>query len=178
MGFDSQWLSPMKNSIPVPFSGARERVRKEWIDYNGHMNVGYYHVAFDTAADRFFDFLGLTAAFRALHGASTFALESHLNFLREVKEGDWLQFAARLIDFDAKRIHFYIEMMHADEGYVAASYESLSAYVSMTTRRAAAMPVEIVDRMAAVKAAHASLPRPWQLGHAISVRPPKDRQAG
>ena len=88
----------MNSSIPVPFSAARERVRKEWIDYNGHMNVGYYHVAFDTAADLFFDFLGLTAAFRALHGASTFALESHLNVLREVKEGDWLQFEARLIE--------------------------------------------------------------------------------
>jgi acyl-CoA thioester hydrolase len=168
----------MKTAIPVPFSAVRERVRKEWIDYNGHMNVGYYHVAFDAAADLFFDFLGLTAAFRALHGASTFALESHLNFLREVKEGDWLQFEARLIDFDAKRIHFYLEMMHADEGYVAASYESLSAYVSMATRRTATMPAELVDRMAAVKTAHATLPRPWQLGHTISVRPPKARETG
>jgi len=31
----------MKTVIPVPFSSARERVRKEWIDYNGHMNVVY-----------------------------------------------------------------------------------------------------------------------------------------
>ena len=161
----------MKTVIPVPFSSARERVRKEWIDYNGHMNVGYYHVAFDTAADQFFDFLGLTAAFRERHGSSTFALESHLNFLQEVKEGDWLQFETRLIDCDAKRIHFYMEMLHADEGYIAASYESLSAYVSMATRRTTEMPAELLDRLAAVKAAHAALPRPWQLGHAISVRP-------
>ena len=168
----------MSTPIPVPFSGARGRVRKEWIDYNGHLNVGYYHVAFDTASDLFFDFLGLTAGFREQHQGSTFALESHLNFLREVKEGDWLQFEARLIDFDAKRIHFYMEMMHADQGYVAASYESLSAYVTMTTRRTAAMPAELLDRMAAVKAAHAALARPWQLGHTISVRPPKSRQAG
>ena len=164
----------MSDSIPVPFSAARERVRKEWIDYNGHMNVGYYHVAFDSAADLFFDFLGLSPAARALHRSSTFALESHLNFLREVKEGDWLRFEARLIDFDAKRINFYREMMHADEGYVAASYESISAYVSMATRRTAAMPAELLDRIAAVKAAHSVLPRPWQLGHAISPRSPKD----
>jgi acyl-CoA thioester hydrolase len=95
-----------------------------------------------------------------------------------VKEGDWLQFEARLIDFDAKRIHFYMEMMHADEGFIAASYESLSAFVSMTTRRTAAMPAELLDRMAEVRTAHAVLPRPWQLGHAISVRPPKVREAG
>lgn len=168
----------MTTPIPLPFSGARAQVRKEWIDYNGHLNVGYYHVAFDTASDLFFDFLGLTAIFREQHQGSTFALESHLNFLREVKEGDPLQFEARLIDFDAKRIHFYMEMLHAGEGYVAASYESLSAYVSMAARRTTSMPAALLDRLAAVKAAHSALPRPWQLGHAISVRPPGKQVAG
>ena len=168
----------MTTPIPVPFAGARERVRKEWIDYNGHLNVGYYHVAFDTASDQFFDFLGLTAAFRAQHQGSTFALESHLNFLREVKEGDWLRFEARLIDFDAKRVHFYMEMLHADEGYIAASYESLSSYVSMATRRTSPLPGVLLEHLAAIKAAHSVLPRPWQLGHAISVRGPRKIEAG
>lgn len=163
----------MSEPIPVPFAAARERVRPEWIDYNGHMNVGYYHVAFDNAAEPFFEFLGLTQAFRAQHGSSTFALESHLNFLREVKAGDELRFEARLVDFDAKRIHFYQEMFHAQEGYCAASYESLSVHVSMQTRRTAPMPPALQERLAAIKAAHAVLPRPWQLGHAISAHPPK-----
>lgn len=167
-----RYPSLMDTSIPVPFSAARERVRNEWIDYNGHMNVGYYHVVFDMAAEPFFEFLGLTAEFRTRHGSSTFALETHLNFLREVKAGDQLRFEARLIDFDAKRIHFFQEMFHEDEGYVAASYESVSAHVSMATRRTAPMPQELAARLAAVRDAHAALPRPWQLGHAISARPP------
>jgi len=159
-------------TLPVPFAAASTVVvRPEWIDYNGHMNVGYYHVAFDAAADAFFDFLGLDAAFRERHGATTFALESHLNFLREVKEGDPLRFEARLLDHDAKRIHFYQEMFHAGEGYLAASCESLSAYVSQAARRTAPMPEALLARLAQVKAAHAALPRPWQIGHAISARP-------
>ena len=153
-------------------------MRKEWIDYNGHLNVGYYHVAFDAASDQFFDFLGMTAAFRAQHQGTTFALESHLNFLREVKEGDWLRFEARLIDFDAKRIHFYMEMLHADEGYTAASYESVSSYVSMATRRTSPLPAVLLEHLGAVKVAHSTLPRPWQLGHAISVRAPGKIEAG
>jgi acyl-CoA thioesterase FadM/enamine deaminase RidA (YjgF/YER057c/UK114 family) len=167
----------MDTSIPVPFASARERVRKEWIDYNGHMNVGYYHVAFDNAAEPFFDFLGLTPEFRSRHGSSTFALETHLNFLREVRAGDVLRFEARLIDFDAKRIHFFQEMFHEGDGYVAASYESVSAHVSMATRRTAPMPQGLASRLAAVKAAHAVLPRPWQLGHAISARPVSNPEA-
>ena len=39
-----------------PASGApldihRATVLPEWIDWNGHMNVGYYVVAFDKATD-------------------------------------------------------------------------------------------------------------------------------
>jgi acyl-CoA thioester hydrolase len=62
-------------------------------------------------------------------------------------------------------------MFHATEGYLAASMETLSSVVSMVTRRTAPMPQELLERMAAVKAAHATLPRPWQIGHVISARP-------
>jgi len=158
-------------TIPVPFSGARATVRLEWIDYNGHMNVGYYHVAFDVAAEAFFQFLGFTPEFRRAHRVTTFALESHLNFLREVKEGDALRFEARLLDHDAKRIHFYQEMFHASGGHLAASCESLSACVSQAERRTAPMPAALLERLAVIQAAHAALARPWQVGHVISARP-------
>jgi acyl-CoA thioester hydrolase len=155
--------------IPTPFAEGRDVVRREWIDYNGHMNVGYYQVVFDLAADVFFDFLGLTQEFRKKHGSTTFALEAHANFLREVKEGAPLRFEARLVDFDAKRIHFYQEMFHAEEGFLAASQESLSSHVSMATRRTAPFPEELLGRLAAIKEAHSKLPRPWQLGHVIQA---------
>ena len=157
--------------LPAPFAAARDVVRPEWIDYNGHMNVGYYHVVFDLATDRFTEFLGLTPGFRQRHGLTTFALEAHLNFLREVTSGDRLRFESRLLDFDAKRIHCYHEMFHATEGYLAASMEALSSVVSMATRRTAPMPGELLEHMTAVKAAHAQLPRPWQIGHVMSARP-------
>jgi acyl-CoA thioester hydrolase len=158
----------------APFAATGEvLVQPGWIDYNGHMNVGYYHVAFDMAAEAFFQHLGFTPEFRRRHDGTTFALESHLNFLREVRQGDALRFEARLLDFDAKRVHFYQEMFHAREGYLAASCESLSSYVSQATRRTAPIPAELGVQLARIKAAHAALPRPWQVGHAISVRPPR-----
>jgi hypothetical protein len=116
--------------IPVPFAAARADVRPEWIDYNGHMNVGYFSVVFDIAADAFLEFLGFTQAFRSQHGSTTFALEQHLNFLREVNEGDSLR---------------------------------------------SAMPQTLLERLAAIRAAHAALERPWQIGHVLSVRPPARR---
>ncbi|MCG6951843.1 MAG: thioesterase family protein [Betaproteobacteria bacterium] len=160
------------SEIPVPFAEARAVVRPEWIDYNGHMNVGYFSVVFDVAADAFLEFLGFTQAFRSQYGSTTFALEQHLNFLREVNEGDTLRFEARLLDFDAKRFHFYQEMFRVGDHRPAASCEGLSAHVSTATRRTAPMPQALLERLAAIKQAHAALARPWQIGHVLSVRPP------
>jgi len=161
--------------IETPFSAATAVVLPEWIDYNGHMNVGYYHVAFDLASDLFFDWLGFTQEFRKRHGSTTFALESHLSFVREVKEGDPLRYEARLVDFDYKRVHFYQEMFHATEGWLAATYESLSVHVDVAQRRTAPMPDELQRRLARILEAHSRLPRPWQIGHAISAHPKSRR---
>jgi len=158
--------------IPVPFAEAHTVVRPEWIDYNGHMNVGYFSVVFDIAADAFLEFLGFTQPFRKQQGSTTFALEQHLNFLREINEGDTLRFEARLLDFDAKRFHFYQEMFRVGDDRPAASCEGLSAHVSTATRRTAPMPQPLLERLAAIRQAHAALERPWQIGHVLSVRPP------
>ncbi len=159
--------------IETPFCAACSVVRPEWIDYNGHMNVGYYHVVFDEASTPFFEWLGLTPQYRARTQASTFALETHLHFLREVKLGDELRFEARLLSFDAKRIHFYQEMFHVGQGYLAAAYESLSMHVDMRTRRTAPMPAQLSERLAAVMQAHGGLERPWQVGHVIGTPVPR-----
>ncbi len=148
-------------------------VLPQWIDYNGHMNVGYYHVAFDTASEAFFEWLGLTEQFRERHGSSTFALESHLHFVREVHAGDPLRFEARLLGNDHKRIHFYQEMFHETEGYLAATHESLTVHVDFAARRTAPMPESLSRRLAQVLEAHSTLERPWQVGHVISTAAPR-----
>ena len=43
-----------------PYKTRNQKVLSEWIDYNGHMNVAYYTLAFDKALDFFLKmFLGL-----------------------------------------------------------------------------------------------------------------------
>jgi acyl-CoA thioester hydrolase len=61
-----------------PFSAWRLSVSREWIDYNGHMNVGFYGVAFDKASDALLDHFGLGEAYRHQTDASMFVVEAHL----------------------------------------------------------------------------------------------------
>jgi acyl-CoA thioester hydrolase len=155
----------------APFDRHRAVVLPEWIDYNGHMNVAYYLLAFDHATDSFFDYLGLDAAHRDATGGSTFAGDVHLTYQREVKQGDPLRITAQLLGFDDKRVRFFLQMYHAEEGFLAATMEGLTLYVDLKRRKVAPFPPEITARLAAVFAAHRALPLPPEAGRVIAKPP-------
>jgi acyl-CoA thioester hydrolase len=155
--------------IETPFVTIGLTVEPGWIDYNGHMNIAYYVMAFDRSFDRVYAKLGFAPDIMKAANASSFTTELHIAYLRELRVGAPLRVETRLLDFDTKKIHFVQQLFHAEEGFVAAACEWMMLYVDMGTRRVAAMPEEIRHRLARVKAAHAHLPVPSTVGRAISM---------
>jgi acyl-CoA thioester hydrolase len=157
------------SEVPAPFDRHRETVLPEWIDYNGHMNVGYYGIAFDRATDTFFDFVGIGEGYRRTTGLSLFAVEQHSFYQAELRLGDPLRITTQLLGCDAKRIHFFHRMYHAGTGQPAACIENLGLNIDMGRRKAAEFPADIQARLAAVLAAHAAVPRPAEAGRRIAL---------
>jgi acyl-CoA thioester hydrolase len=153
----------------APFDAYRDVVRPEWIDHNGHMNMGYYLVVFDLATDAWLCHVGLDGEHRDARDVTTFCLEAHVTYHREVRQGDPLRFTTRLLGWDAKRIHYFHEMHHALLGYLAATNELVSLHVSRRTRRGAPMAPEVLDRLARILVAHDRLPRPPQVGRRMGL---------
>jgi acyl-CoA thioester hydrolase len=154
----------------APFDSFRAVVRPEWIDDNGHLNMGYYVVVFDQATDAWLAYLGLGPAEITRMGITTFTLESHVCYLREVLEGAPLRFTTRLLGFDEKRIHYVHEMHHDVEGYLAATNELVSLHVSQETRRATPMAGAVSARLEDVMRIHSALPVPDQVGRRVGLR--------
>jgi acyl-CoA thioester hydrolase len=159
----------VETDIAAPLDVYRDVVRPEWIDNNGHMNMGYYLVVFDFATDAFFPWVGLDRAHREQQGVTTFCLEAHVTYQREVHAGDPLRFTTRLLGHDAKRIHYIHEMYHAGHGYLAATNELMSLHVSRETRRATPMARSVLERLARIQAVHDTLPRPPHIGRRIGL---------
>ena len=84
----------------APFVSSAMRVEPQWIDFNGHLNMAYYHVLFDRAVDEVFSLVGLTRDYAETRHASTFAAECHILYKRELTEGDLVRVTAQLIAFD------------------------------------------------------------------------------
>ncbi|HUI16101.1 MAG TPA: thioesterase family protein [Alphaproteobacteria bacterium] len=158
-----------ESAVPQPLELHRERVLPEWTDYNGHMNLAYFLVAFDHATDAFFDHLDLGRAYRLRTNCSLFTLEAHVSYAHELNAGDPLRLSTQLVAFDAKRLHYFHRMYHAEEGFLAASNELLSIHVDLETRRSSAMPAEAQARLERLLAEHRRLPRPPELGRVIAL---------
>ncbi|WP_416898039.1 MAG: thioesterase family protein [Minwuia sp.] len=145
-------------------------VLPEWIDYNGHMNVGYYNVAFDKATDGLFDRLDMGLDYVKRENKSFFTLQTNVHYIGEVLEGTKLRYTVQLLDFDPKRVHAYFEMFNADEGYLSATSEQMMVHVDLETRKSAAMPDDLLARVRALYDSHRDLPRPEKAGQGMAIR--------
>src|SRR5262245_29905573 len=145
-------------------------ISPDYIDANGHLNVGYYMLLFDKALDLPWARLGIYSGLILASGHSSFALETHITYQREVRLGDPLDFSLLLLDFDAKRVHYFLTMRHRQERWVAATCEQISTCVDMNTRRSTAWPGDALARITALHDAHRIRPRPPEVGRAIGIR--------
>ncbi len=159
--------------IETPLVTHRATVIEAWIDNNNHMNMGYYMVVFDEATGALFRACGLTREHRKKYNVTTFSLEGHITYNREVHLGDPLVITTRLLNYDAKRIHYLHEMHHETAGYLASTNELITIHVSQETRRSTAMEPHILDRLAEIKAAHSALPPSPYVGRVIGLNAPK-----
>lgn len=148
-------------------------VREEWIDYNGHMNVAFYVLAFDHAVDALFDFVGLTPAYRKQHNVSTFALETHVCYLQEVTLGAPLRFEIQMLGLDEKRFHYLNYMFHDETNELCATAEWISAHMDMSVRRMAPFRDDIKRRFDDIWQAHKDMAHPDHAGRTIGIRPRK-----
>ena len=129
-----------ENSFAAPFVSSVMRIEPQWIDYNGHLNVAYYNVLFDRAMDEVYELIGLGPAYLERHKHSTMVAEAHVRYLRELHQDDPVRVTVQLIDFDAKRIHLFEQLMHASENWVSATSESMTLHVDMTAKKVAPFP--------------------------------------
>ncbi len=150
-----------------------EAVRPEWIDYNGHMNVGFYVLAFDHATDALLDHVGMGADYRKKTNGSAFVVEAHVTYQQEVTEGTLLGFRTLVLGMDPKRIHLFHTMLKAEDGTPVATNELMILHVDLGTRRTAPIPEAAAAKLAALAADHAKLPRPKEAGKSIVLPAPR-----
>ena len=112
-----------------------EKIIKEWTDYNGHLNVAFYVYVFDMAADVMLDNFKMGGQSAKKEKKTTFVVEMYTAYKQEVRLGEEVEVHLTYVDYDKKRIHYRLSMIHKEKKYLAATNEVLSLYVDLNQRR-------------------------------------------
>ena len=126
---------------------ADQTIKKEWIDYNNHMNMAYYILVFDDVWEIMLKKFKMGESSAKSTSMSTMVVETHMTYNSEVKLGDEVEINLTFFDHDEKRLHYKMEMIEKSSKKLSSSLEMLSLYIDLNKRKVAKFEKEKIEIM-------------------------------
>ena len=114
---------------------ANQIIKKEWTDYNNHMNMAYYVLVFDQVWEVMLEKFKMGENSAKTTNMSTMVVETYTTYNNEVKEGDEVEINLTFFDHDKKRLHYKMEMIEKSSKKLSATLEMLSLYIDLNKRK-------------------------------------------
>ena len=131
----------------MSFHITNQIIKKEWTDYNKHMNVAYYVLVFDESWEVMLQKFKMGEDSAKTTGMSTMVVETYITYNNEVKEGEEVEVFLTYFDHDKKRLHYKLEMIEKSSKKVSATIELLSLYVDLKKRKVSEFEEEKINLM-------------------------------
>ncbi len=126
---------------------ANQIIKKEWTDYNEHLNMAYYVLIFDKTWEVILEKFKMGEHSAKNTKMSTMVVETHTTYNNEVRQGDEVEIVLTFFDHDKKRLHFRLEMLEKNTKKISATMEWVSLYVNLKERKVAEFEDEKVQIM-------------------------------
>ena len=114
---------------------ANQIIKREWTDYNNHMNMAFYVLVFDRVWENVLDKFKMGENSAKTSKRSTMVVETHTTYNNEVTEGEEVEINLTFFDHDKKRLHFKLEMIEKSSKKLSATIEMLSLYINLNLRK-------------------------------------------
>lgn len=124
-----------------------EPVQDSWRDAYGHMNEGFYLVAFSNATWPVQTHFGIGTEYFEETGCALYTVESHIRYLQEVRAPADLEIESMVLGVDPKKLHL-AHVMKVD-GTERATFECLLLHFDTREGRVTPMPDGVQQALAA-----------------------------
>jgi len=146
-----------------------DTIRREWIDYNGHMSEAFYVLVFGYATDVFLDAIGLDEQYRTENNVSAFTVEAHIRYLDQGLLGEPLHVSTLLTDCGTKKVRIFHTMRRGAGGVVLATEEILLLHVDTATEKVRPFDALVAQKLQELAAEHSREERPADLSRSIQI---------
>ena len=124
-----------------------QKIIKEWVDYNNHLNMAYYILIFDQALEVMLEKFKMGANSAKTEKRSTMVVETNTKYINEIKQEDEVDIILTFFDHDKKRLHLKLEMIEKKTKKISASIEWLSLYINLEARKVTEFENEKIEIM-------------------------------
>ena len=124
-----------------------QKVTKDWVDYNGHMNMAYYVLIFDQAWEVALEKFKMGESAAKSEQRSTMVVETNTKYINEVKENEEVNINLIYFDHDKKRLHLKMEMNEKKTNKLSASMEWISLYIDLGKRKVTEFELDKIELM-------------------------------
>ena len=124
-----------------------QKIIKEWVDYNNHLNMAYYILIFDQALEVMLEKFKMGANSAKTEKRSTMVVETNTKYISEIKQEDEVDIMLTFFDHDKKRLHLKLEMIEKKTKKISASIEWLSLYINLEARKVTEFENEKIEIM-------------------------------
>lgn len=160
----------MPNITPSPLSLGRQQVDAGSINASGHLTAAAYVVIGEKAIGPFLDHIGFSSAAIAASGTAPILKEMHVSYQREALAGHYIAVDLMVLAVGEKSAHVFLTL-RGDGDLKVATLELALIKLDLATKRVVPWNKTEQSRLVALAEAHASLPRPAEVGRAIHFEP-------
>lgn len=153
--------------LPAPFD---QPVTEDYIDQNGHMNIGDYFRLGSWAPWRRMAALGMDEHYISQRQMSFFTVGHHISYLGELRLGERFSVHAGFVERTAKALHGVGIVLDREHERLSCMLEATYVHVSMQSRRATEIPDDIATNLDADIVEH-----PWlgEVATGLRLRRPR-----
>ena len=163
--------SKVDSLYSTPIILPEQQVLEEWLDYNGHMNVAFYTLAFDKSLDIFLeDFLEIGETHAHENNQGPFVVQAHYHYLNEMKINEKFNVRLFVVDCDKNKMHLCLEIYSLLQEKVISVVEQVLINVNLKLRKSEPYPPWAFEKLLKLKNTHKNASLPSAFGKSIGLK--------
>jgi len=146
------------------------RVKPEWIDEYGHMNVAHYITVCDQATWALWHYVNGDRGIDERDGHEYIVLENHVHYINEVSVNTPVHVTTQLLACDDKRFILFHRMWKSENATLSATNEVKALGFNLHERHIETFTPDVCHKLAELQRDHSRLPTPDQAGRGIALQ--------